>query len=184
MPFARFSSSSTSRILSNRITSEWPLPVLVDLAFLLYMECKCIEKRREISADVMQIPSGSDAGKSIPGSDAPKNPAEVMPGGSSGEVRLLRRKFSQVHRPRQLRPRERSQMPSFRQSSWSESRYYCFTALPGERRTIQRSRSVSCSSDPVRPTSNLVFCDPFLNPRLSGGGPLAVGSVLFEQRFE
>jgi len=120
-------------------------------------------------------PSGSDAGKSIPGSDAPKNPAEVMPGGSSGEVRLLRRKFSQVHRPRQLRPRERSQMPSFRQSSWSESRYYCFTALPGERRTIQRSRSVSCSSDPVRPTSNLVFCDPFLNPRLSGGDRLRWG---------
>jgi hypothetical protein len=28
-----------------------------------------------------------------------KIPAEVMPGGSSGEVRLLRRKFSQVHRP-------------------------------------------------------------------------------------
>ena len=47
----------------------------------------------------MPTPLRSDAGKSIPGSDAPKNPAEVMPGGSSGEVRLLRRKFSQVHRP-------------------------------------------------------------------------------------
>jgi len=61
MPFARFSSSSTSRILSNWITSEWPWPVLVDPAFLLYMECKCIEKRRKISAYAMPTPSGSDA---------------------------------------------------------------------------------------------------------------------------
>ena len=32
---------------------------------------------------------------------------------------------------------------SFRQSPWSESRYYCFTALLDERRTAQRSTSFS-----------------------------------------
>ncbi len=32
-------------------------------------------------------------------------------------------------------------IPSFRQSSWSESRCYCFMAFPGERKTIQRPTS-------------------------------------------
>ena len=43
-------------------------------------------------------------------------------------------------------------IPSFRQSSWSESRCYCFMAFPGERKTIQRSTSFICFSNPRRPT--------------------------------
>jgi len=65
-------------------------------------------------------------------------------------------------------------IPSFRQSSWSESRYYCFTALLDERITVRRLPSFTLlfptpyplSPTPVsrKPRSRIksgmtVFCD-------------------------
>jgi len=72
----------------------------------------------------------------------------------------------------------KGQIPSFRQSSWSESRYYCFTALPGEQRTIQGPTSSFALSN-TRPRFSSLLKSP-----LERGGPLAVGSVHVQLRQE
>jgi len=83
-----------------------------------------------LRSDAPKDPGGSDARKIIRGSEAASQ--EAFSGPPSTVLRPCRAVKTQI--PKQVRDdsewlfRKRP-IPSFRQSSWSESRYYCFTIL-------------------------------------------------------